>query len=287
MKQQAATKGLPAPTLELRKLLPLTVLVGASLSSNADGFVALHVSDAVACKVQRKAAGGADWLLHCARKAELVRVLADAVHAAGGGGGGSAALQAAGGGAFRVTVSEAVGYQAHHDSLFGAAKLSGVVPMTLQFAEGALPPPPEHGQGGRGAHRAGAALNRTPPPGGVKRTRQVIIEPKLRSRAALQPGDESLHPMAARKAPMGARMYGGGAVRAAGGAAARVRSSFQGVQLPGRKPPPRRAAAPPPLPEGWAEDVDPSSGNKYFYNEATGETTWERPFGRGVESMRR
>ena len=56
MKQQAATKGLPAPTLELRKLLPLTVLVGASLSSNADGFVALHVSDAVACKVQRKAA---------------------------------------------------------------------------------------------------------------------------------------------------------------------------------------------------------------------------------------
>ena len=111
MKQQAATKGLPAPTLELRKLLPLTVLVGASLSSNADGFVALHVSDAVACKVQRKAAGGADWLLHCARKAELVRVLADAVHAAGGGGGGSAALQAAGGGAFRVTVSEAVGYQ--------------------------------------------------------------------------------------------------------------------------------------------------------------------------------
>ena len=47
------------------------------------------------------------------------------------------------------------------------------------------------------------------------------------------------------------------------------------------------AAAPPPLPEGWAEDVDPSSGNKYFYNEATGETAWERPFGRGVESMRR
>ena len=46
-------------------------------------------------------------------------------------------------------------------------------------------------------------------------------------------------------------------------------------------------SAPPPLPERWAEDVDPSSGNKYFYNEATGETTWERPFGRGVESMRR
>ena len=40
-----------------------------------------------------------------------MRVLADAMHAAGGGGGGSAALQAAGGGAFRVTVSEAVGYQ--------------------------------------------------------------------------------------------------------------------------------------------------------------------------------
>ena len=37
------------------------------------------------------------------------------------GGGGSAALQAAGGGAFRVTVSEAVGYQAHHDSLFGTS----------------------------------------------------------------------------------------------------------------------------------------------------------------------
>ena len=36
-KRQAATKGLPVPTLELRKLLPLTALVGASLSSNADG----------------------------------------------------------------------------------------------------------------------------------------------------------------------------------------------------------------------------------------------------------
>lgn len=32
-----------------------------------------------------------------------------------------------------------------------------------------------------------------------------------------------------------------------------------------------------PLPAGWAEHTDPGSGNKFFYNAGTGETTWERP----------
>ena len=31
------------------------------------------------------------------------------------------------------------------------------------------------------------------------------------------------------------------------------------------------------LPDGWAEVFDPSSGKAYFYNELTGESTWERP----------
>ena len=31
------------------------------------------------------------------------------------------------------------------------------------------------------------------------------------------------------------------------------------------------------LPAGWTEEVDPSSGDIYFYNAATGETTWDRP----------
>ena len=31
------------------------------------------------------------------------------------------------------------------------------------------------------------------------------------------------------------------------------------------------------LPAGWTEEVDPSSGDVYFYNAATGETTWDRP----------
>ena len=31
------------------------------------------------------------------------------------------------------------------------------------------------------------------------------------------------------------------------------------------------------LPFGWAEAVDPSSGDIYYYHESTGETAWERP----------
>ena len=33
----------------------------------------------------------------------------------------------------------------------------------------------------------------------------------------------------------------------------------------------------PPLKEGWSEIVDPSSGKAYYFNEETGETTWDRP----------
>eukprot|EP00443_Scrippsiella_acuminata_P026206 CAMPEP_0115311838 /NCGR_PEP_ID=MMETSP0270-20121206/75564_1 /TAXON_ID=71861 /ORGANISM="Scrippsiella trochoidea, Strain CCMP3099" /LENGTH=66 /DNA_ID=CAMNT_0002730727 /DNA_START=6 /DNA_END=203 /DNA_ORIENTATION=+ len=32
-----------------------------------------------------------------------------------------------------------------------------------------------------------------------------------------------------------------------------------------------------PLPAGWAEYPDPSSGKMYYHNPATGETTWDRP----------
>jgi hypothetical protein len=32
-----------------------------------------------------------------------------------------------------------------------------------------------------------------------------------------------------------------------------------------------------PLPEGWAEYVDPSSGRSYYYNSFDGKTTWDRP----------
>ena len=38
----------------------------------------------------------------------------------------------------------------------------------------------------------------------------------------------------------------------------------------------------PSLAEGWTEHVDPSSGNPYFYNEATGETRHERPHPSGT-----
>ena len=34
---------------------------------------------------------------------------------------------------------------------------------------------------------------------------------------------------------------------------------------------------PPPLPPGWSEDKDPTSGQMYFLNAATGEATWEPP----------
>lgn len=32
-----------------------------------------------------------------------------------------------------------------------------------------------------------------------------------------------------------------------------------------------------PLPTGWTEHIDPSSGQSYFYNSADGTTTWDRP----------
>ncbi|KAL7540536.1 hypothetical protein ACHAXR_010196 [Thalassiosira sp. AJA248-18] len=32
-----------------------------------------------------------------------------------------------------------------------------------------------------------------------------------------------------------------------------------------------------PLPEGWVETTDPNSGAEYYYNEITGDTTWDRP----------
>ena len=31
------------------------------------------------------------------------------------------------------------------------------------------------------------------------------------------------------------------------------------------------------LPDGWIEELDPSSGRKYYYNHASGEVSWERP----------
>ncbi|GAX26625.1 hypothetical protein FisN_21Lh095 [Fistulifera solaris] len=40
---------------------------------------------------------------------------------------------------------------------------------------------------------------------------------------------------------------------------------------------PNDRAAPPPLPAGWSEHFDPSSGQPYYYNAADGTTTWDRP----------
>lgn len=34
---------------------------------------------------------------------------------------------------------------------------------------------------------------------------------------------------------------------------------------------------PPPLPPGWSEHIDPSSGRPYYYNSNDGSTTWDRP----------
>ena len=120
----AAGEARPRPSLASASFFAARhsdVLFGAILSSNADGFFALHVSDVAApctrrrCTLlvrrasrERKAAGGADRLLALrAQGPELVRVLADAVHTAGGGGGGSGGT--AGGGWRRLS-------QAHHYS---------------------------------------------------------------------------------------------------------------------------------------------------------------------------
>merc|ERR1719331_981745 len=40
-----------------------------------------------------------------------------------------------------------------------------------------------------------------------------------------------------------------------------------------------------PLPEGWAQNVDAASGNVYFHNAATGETTWTRPVAEGASNV--
>ena len=52
------------------------------------------------------------------------------------------------------------------------------------------------------------------------------------------------------------------------------------LQLVPAAPPP--TARPPPgapesLPQGWTIELDPSSGQEYYYNTVTGESTWERP----------
>ena len=45
--------------------------------------------------------------------------------------------------------------------------------------------------------------------------------------------------------------------------------------------PPQESMGPPieisPLQEGWSEIVDPGSGQSYYFNEESGETTWDRP----------
>ena len=34
---------------------------------------------------------------------------------------------------------------------------------------------------------------------------------------------------------------------------------------------------PPPLPEGWTEEVEPTTGNTFYSNHITKTTQWERP----------
>ena len=58
------------------------------------------------------------------------------------------------------------------------------------------------------------------------------------------------------------------------------------------KPANMQASAPPPLqapveqvggpqilPAGWTLELDPASGEQYYYNTANGESSWERPKG--------
>lgn len=47
---------------------------------------------------------------------------------------------------------------------------------------------------------------------------------------------------------------------------------------PARPPPvPRKPGKEPPLPKNWSAVKDPSSGDTYYWNEVTDETTWDRP----------
>ena len=43
------------------------------------------------------------------------------------------------------------------------------------------------------------------------------------------------------------------------------------------KPPMGAAAGGSALPPDWTEQVDPSSGETYYFNQASGESTWDRP----------
>ena len=62
-------------------------------------------------------------------------------------------------------------------------------------------------------------------------------------------------------------------------AAARKRASARGADA---RPPKRRAALEPPrslldLPAGWEAVLSRSTGQTYFFNAGTGESTYERP----------
>lgn len=39
------------------------------------------------------------------------------------------------------------------------------------------------------------------------------------------------------------------------------------------------------LPDSWSEEVDPASGQTYYYNSVSGETSWGRPLVEGAEEM--